>query len=195
MKLDIDYVEFRGEANSYNEFVSLWQNISTQLNSDNRFIKHVLIDGQSEYGSFETYVMEQFATIQSIRIETMSELELVESTIAEIFSYNKKMIAACDSIGSLFYGEMNEENWRSFQSLLEGLQWLLQSLTGAANIMQPTQEELAKKFQHISGEIERIIFDLDKALQQEELVEAGDAIRYELYDVLIELDKTSEAGV
>lgn len=195
MKLDIDYVEFKGEANSYDEFVALWQSISTQLNSDNRFIKHVLIDGQSEYSSFEAYVMDQFTNIQSIRVETMSELELVESTTAEIFSYNKKMIAACDSIGSLFYGEMEEKNWRSFQSLLEGLQWLLQSLTGAANIMQYTQEELAKQFQHIGGEIERIIFNLDEALQQEELVEAGDAIRYELYDVLIELDKSSEAGV
>lgn len=190
MRLFIDEVEYNLEAITLSSFNEYWIRETQKLFLQNRYLTSVEINGKQYGEGYESIIVEQFSEINEIIVTTMKEEELVKESIQELYRYNKKLIPACSSIGALFYGEMSDEDWKSFVALMDGVHWIVGQAQGVAAIfgkqnVSTTQTELlsqcADRFVSILKEIEAL-------LQDKEYIQLADVLSYELSEAAAQLD-------
>lgn len=190
MRVYIDQMEHSLDGISLMEFNEFWLKETKRLFSSKRFFYSVEINGIPYMGGYEEAIVNNFTSIKEIKITTIAENELIESSLEELFAYNKKIIQACESIGAIFYGEVNEGDWKSFSMLIEGVQWVYNHSNSIQEVLtNNNQKEELRYFlrEHVKN-LEQLLKQIERALDEKEYTQLADIISYELSDLCIQLD-------
>lgn len=192
-----DHEEQRFFANR-EQFVSYWSEITTFLLRQERYIYQVKANGETIHEEYDSYLAEHYQDIDRLELVTVDKSELVRDTLKEMNIYTKKMWSACDSISSLFYGEMKSEEWTYFSIFIQGLQWLYQSTSGICSLLERDASEFQALYpvlHETSTAFKEQIAHMEHALQNGDLVTVGDIIRYELSEIFAGLDQHLSEGL
>lgn len=195
MKVYIDQAEYSWDSISLMEFNDFWKQETKRLYDANKYFHTVEINGLSYLTGYEEAIVNNFSDIKEIKIATISEKELIEDSLKELYAYNKKLISACESIGALFYGDMNEEDWKSFSMLTEGIQWFYTNLNGIQAVLNKNNqhEELEYLLKETEHSLAGTIKDIEQALEEKEHTQLADIISYELSEIFVRLDANLSA--
>lgn len=191
MKFSIDGMQYNFEGIDLKAFNEIWIRETKKIFGLNRYIHYVEINGQQHYEGYEAAIVNGFNNIHTIHMQSIDESELVGSSLQELFSYNKKLIPACNSIGSLFYGEMSEGDWHSFVALMDGVQWLYSQIQGLSSVLSKSSHfpELIHTLQNFENSIGDILKEIESSIEAKDHTHLADIITYELSEIFIELDE------
>ena len=154
----------------------------------NEVVQEVIIDGITYHDGYEERLTSEFFDIKEVTIRTINRNELAEEIYNELNAYLLKLITACDSISELFYGELKQENWNHFSQLMNGIQWVVQSvdvLKVHYNQYNGSIEQNA--LDGFTQQIESQIRTIEQELQVQNYTALGDIIKYELSEVFKQL--------
>ncbi|WP_213528180.1 hypothetical protein [Paenibacillus cisolokensis] len=189
MLIRIDHTEENYAFTSDEHFQTVWESIKNKLNEQNRYIAQVSFNGEVQSADFEAMMLSRYKEIREIEIISVSEAQLIDDTLKDVQSFSGKIVNACDSIGSLFYGDISAEQWNMASSLLEAVEWVIQSLSGAANLLSkyPEETDYVAFVEDAVRSLKHNLADLGKALESEDYLSVGDIMKYELADTFKKL--------
>ncbi|CAH1192940.1 hypothetical protein PAECIP111893_00358 [Paenibacillus plantiphilus] len=190
MKLYVDDHEINRDFDGLTEFDEFWKELNENFKREKKVISSAVIDGL-EQDDYNQYIVLNFSSIKVITLNIVSYTELTDASLNELIIYNKKIITACDSIGSLFYGDLTEREWGLIESLMQGYQWIHQCISGLIAILieNNSSDQRLVILEPALNILENQLQELDGALQGQQYVIAGDIIKYELIDVFKVLDE------
>lgn len=190
MKVYIDQAEHNLDKFNFTEFNDFWLEETKRLLSSKRYFQSIEINGIPYLNGYEEAIANNFSDIQEIKITTIMEEVLIKDSLKELYAYNKKLINACHSIGSLFYGELNEEDWNSFSMLLEGVQWVYNHIRGIHAILyrNSQNDDLTYFLKEVEESLENILKEIEQVMNEKEYTQLADAISYQLSEIFVELD-------
>ncbi|KAF5080014.1 hypothetical protein DSECCO2_123840 [anaerobic digester metagenome] len=102
--------------------------ITEILNRDNAIAIDYIVDGNSVKEDLGKYLSERLAEIQEIEVITQTVKQLIMETIHSAYNYLQNAIPQIRSIASEFEMEPDAITWQSLNELLEGLNWLIDSM-------------------------------------------------------------------
>ena len=164
--------------------------IFASLFEGNEIVQEVIIDGLIFKEAYELYIHEHIDTIRIIELKTVQGDGLVTDIIKEMQDYLPKLNRAIDSISDLFYGEISTEGWGYFSQLVEGMQWMVQSIQVVRNQWERTanQDVQLTELVQIQHKFNPLLLELGEAVERNEYVAAGDIMKYELGELFQQLE-------
>jgi hypothetical protein len=167
------------------------------LYDQQEIVQEVSIDGVDYREGYNNYLLENMMDIKSVEIKTVHESILIKEIVVDLKDYLPKLIRACDSIAELLYGEMQQEEWSHFGQLMEGIQWVSQSVLAIRSHgerydgLVPIQPAVVS----FVAVIEKQIQELEAAMQHNDYTAVGDLIKYEMSESFKLLLTQMEADV
>lgn len=158
-----------------------WIDATSRVYRDNRLIYCVDIDGKPMYEGYERVIIENYAQLKEINIQTKNRQESIVETVQLMGDYLKEFIPASIAIADYFYGDISTSQWNEFTQFLRGLHWIVKSF----EFLQSLSLSDDKNTISLSiKQLESIIAEMDQSLQNQEHVQVGDLIQYELVPIL-----------
>ena len=154
-------------------------------------VQEVVIDGLSFREAYEPYIYEHIESIGSIELKTVQGDMLVADVIQEMQTYLPKLNRAIDSISDLFYGDISQEGWEYFSQLVEGMQWMVQSLQVVRHHKERNAVQGANlpELAQLSDKFNALLLELGEVVEKGDYVAAGDLMKYELSELFRELEQ------
>ncbi|WP_110931100.1 hypothetical protein [Paenibacillus bouchesdurhonensis] len=158
-----------------------WKEQCSKINSADKFVYSVSIDGQVIYDNFDESIAANFSRIDALDIQTITKRESLIETEKSLVEYLNRFIPAISELSGCFYGELTEYHWEKFSYFIEGLSWILQSVEFIQLIVDVEIDPI-----HIltMQKLESIIKELESSVEEEQYVMIGDLMQYELMPVL-----------
>lgn len=184
-----DTLEHYAVANEQ-DIQSVWETVKNKLNDNSRYISQVSFDGVMQSADYESILFSRYGEINEVQIVSVSEEQLIGETLTEIRTYSVKIINACDSIGNLFYGDPSVEQWDMARTLLEAVEWVIQSLSGIANLLSKYPEQVAyvRYLEESIRSLNDNLSALRSAMESEDYTAVGDVMKYELAETFKQLE-------
>jgi hypothetical protein len=190
MEIIVDGISEQTNITNINEFNDIWKSVTKRIFSSKRFICSIQIDGEPYYDDFDIQILNHFDSIETVEIETFSEMELLIESLDGIKRYVARLLVAMDSLSSAFYGDLDEKDWRLIAQFTQGLDWLYKAITMSMDLMAKTREglELYPYLQTATQKIVPQIQSMEQLFQEEDYIAIGDLLTYELKPIFIDLD-------
>ncbi|WP_286946715.1 hypothetical protein [Acetobacterium sp. UBA5834] len=152
-----------------NTIEKVTDSITEVLNRDNAIAIDYIVDGNSVKEDLSKYLSERLAEIQKIEVITQTVKQLIQETINSAYAYLKNAIPQIRSMASEFAMEPDGITWQSLNELLEGLNWLIDSME-RMNALKSlelivTDYQAWNQYAQITYNLIPIIKDLDAALR------------------------------
>ncbi|CQR70441.1 hypothetical protein SOV_39740 [Sporomusa ovata DSM 2662] len=147
----------------------------------------IVIDGTELYGDYDQYIVEHIEDIKTIIINVRTLKELMDDTLVTIQEYLLRAIPEIDKIVDEFYYEVTPNTWDKFAQLLEGLQFITDSLATISENQEWYYN--ASQFNLIKQNILRQIAMLQEAMELQDRVKLSDALLYEIIPSFQALNK------
>ncbi|MCT2195924.1 hypothetical protein M3G15_12315 [Paenibacillus sp. p3-SID1389] len=163
-----------------------WIQSTSHIYKSNRLIYLVEIDGQPMYTGYEQFIIENYRSINQIRIVTKSHQDSIVETLSMLKAYLTEFIPKSEEISAFWYGDISAEQWNQFSVFIEGLNWIVGSLE-FLKVLNIDDNVIM-----LLNNLEAIIKELDQKLQVEDYVGVGDLISYELIPVLQRIEQLSD---
>ncbi len=158
------------------------------LYKNNEIIQEVIIDGVTYHEGYDERLTDGFPAIREVAVRTVSRDVLAEEIHNELNEYLLKLINACDSISELFYGELKQDDWNHFSQLMNGIQWVVQSVEVLKVHYGQHNSSIEKNaLDGFTHQIDSHIRLLEQELQDQNYTATGDIIKYELSEVFKQL--------
>jgi hypothetical protein len=189
MKIIVDGNSEQNQFTDVNAFNEYWKGLTKRIFSSNRFIRSIQIDGKPFYNDFDIHLLNHFHSVETLEIQTHNESELLAETLADIKKYMSKLVDAIDTVSNVFYGDLDESDWRLIGQFIEGVDWLFEAMTMSFDLMVKTKEGLDVQ-PHLQSAVQRAVphlQSLDQLFQEKDYITIGDLIQYELKPIFIEL--------
>lgn len=159
------------------------ENIIEKINellSKEYYFSHYIADGIEVLKSHEDYLNQNINEIERIEIIAKTVKEFVNDILLSAEDYINRATPELGTLAEEFYNNAKADSWSRFSQLLEGLQWLTDMLS---SIEDCTVKPLNwGGYARISNEMQGILKNLEKALQNEDHVLIGDLIQYEIIE-------------
>jgi len=162
--------------------ISAVENVFTLINElvaeSNQEVRCLEIDGTELYGDFEQHLVENIETIKTIVVKVKTLLELMDDTLKSIQEYIERVFPEIDRIVDEFYQDVSSDTWNRFEQLLEGLQFIVNSL----KVISENQEKYpsASQFALVKQNLLKRIILLHEALEIQDRVLICDVLLYEI---------------
>ncbi len=168
------------------------------LYEQGQIMQEIHIDGQVFRDGFEEYIAKQAENgrFKEIVIVSVWEKGLMQDIQSDLTAYLPKLLSALDSISELFYGQMTMEDWTHFTRLVDGIHWF----TGAVHALRHHLERQGQPSQvmdalaRFEGDAQRLVAELNEALERKEYTVAGDLLKYEWSELLLPLQEALDDG-
>lgn len=149
--------------------------ILTDLNQQVSYFK---INGEAVYADFDQYIETNLAEIKTIVVYTKTMQELLDDAVGSIQEYAVRAIPAIDKLVDEFYHEVKQETWNRFGQLVEGLQFIMDTI----NKVQEHQDwfEPAASLIAVKQKIAEKIVLLYSAMESQDRVWICDVLLYEI---------------
>lgn len=155
----------------------------------NEIVQEVIIDGVSYRDGYNEMIIHNYTSIEHVEFHTVNGDVLIAEIIQELKDYLPKLIPSLDSISELFYGEVKQEEWGYFAQLVEGIQWVVQSVQVILTHYQrlDLQVQLQEQLMASLVRIQTLIDQVEDALQREDFTALADLLKYEMPEPFEEL--------
>lgn len=167
------------------------ENIFDQVNAvlaDSKVnISSIEIDGRELYSDYSQYILEHMEDIKTMVVKVKSLKELMDDTLISIQEYVVRAIPEIDTMVDEFYQEVTQNTWDKFGQLLEGLQYITNTLSAISDNKEWYYN--ASQFEIVSQNILRQIFMLQEAMELQDRVKLSDVLLYEITPSFKALDK------
>lgn len=155
-----------------------FEQIHQLLMTSNQRVSCLEVDETAVYTDFERYIANNLAEINTIIVRVKTLKELLDEAIVSIQDYAARAIPEIDKLVDQFFREVNQETWNTFSNLLEGLQFIMDTLE-----VLSSQQALCKSFERfilLKQEMARKICSLQAALESQDRVRLSDVLLYEI---------------
>lgn len=157
---------------------NMFSQVHELLAKANLNLRCLEIDGAELYQDFEQYIVENIETIKTIVVKVKTLLELMDDTLISIQEYSARVIPEIDMMVDEFYHEVSGNTWDKFAQLLEGLQFIIDSL----DVICENQGWYlnAAQFVGIRQNLLKRIIMLQEAMESQDRVRISDVLLYEI---------------
>lgn len=147
--------------------------IQTKLN-----LSSIVIDDTELFDDYDQYIVDHIEGIRTITINVKTLKELMDDTLITIQEYLLRAVPEIDKIVDEFYHEVTQNTWDKFAQLLEGLQFITDSLATISENQEWYYN--ASQFNLIKQNILRQIVMLQEAMEIQDRVKLSDVLLYEI---------------
>lgn len=156
----------------------IFNQINDLLAESNQNLRCLEIDGAVLDGDYEQYIVENIETIKTIVVKVKTLRELMNDTLISIQEYSTRVIPEIDKIVDEFYHEVSSNTWEKFEQLLEGVQFIVDSL----NVISENQDWYPNTSQFITvrQKLLKQINMLEEAMGSQDRVRISDVLLYEI---------------
>ena len=168
-----------------------------ELLADKYYYSHLIVDGKEIYEQLESFLIESLESVSTIELVVKTVREFVDEVLIMAKDYLTNAIPEMTLLADGFYQSPTSENWGEFSNMLEGMQWLNQTI----NLIDKSKERPANWNECIklAAEFEMELKNLEQAVENTDSVLIADIIQYELLPVyealLIEVNTTIDTEV
>lgn len=151
--------------------------VNQLLVESNQNLRCLEIDGLELDQGLDQYIVENIKTIKTIVVKVKTLQELLDDTLISVKEYSQRAILEIDKLVDEFYHEVSSATWDKFGQLLEGLQYIIDSL----NVISEHQDGfLNTQFATIKQNLQKRIVMLQEALESQDRVRISDVLLYEI---------------
>lgn len=126
MKLIVGEKEFLYDNNI--EFIDeIIETIDEEVEYLNEIIDCLVIDGEKVYTNYGEYLFNHIESIQEIKVETLTVIELIEETLATTFNYIENSLEPIKKLSIELKETPSQTNMNDVSDLLEGIEWMIES--------------------------------------------------------------------
>lgn len=156
----------------------LQQEVECVLAEKGYFLKHMIVDGVTLYTDHYQYLADNLDRVERVEVVLITKEELCDEIYSSLNDYlTRSMPLINDLVTELYRGENNRSTWQTLAELVEGLQWILQSVhfinDTKRDALFPTGEAL-----------EESLKTLLEGMNHSDLTTIGDVIHYEIIPYL-----------
>lgn len=179
---------FQGETIVVDESLSVQQIIETIDNilTDQYFFSHLLIEEQEVYDDLEEYLYEVVGTDITIEIVAKTVQQFINEVLVMTTDYLERAIPEMPMLASHFYKSPNASDWQTFSDMIEGMQWLYQSIETIDQLKQKPTNWNDCIYQAAQLQVE--LQTLQEAVENTDSVLIADIVQYELLPIYQKLD-------
>ena len=153
----------------------------------------IAVDGVEVFEDYGQYIMDNLAQIKTIHVKVKTLKELLLDAFISIEEYLSRVIPEIEIMANEFNHEVGEGTWNKFTQLLDGLQFILNTLSVIQ--VHPELCSNADKFAETKRTIENQIAFLQEALENQDRVSIGDILLYEIMPCLVNLNHEITANI
>jgi hypothetical protein len=171
-----------GENHNFNNseigIQQLFETINKELIEKNVFFSHLVIDGQEVFEEHEEYIIDQIDKIKLIEVKTKTIQEFVNGLFVLLNEYTSRAIPEIEKLSSEFYQAVSENNWLALNDLLEGIEWIYETIKG----IDQTKHTIVNwdEFVKCAATIEVELPNLLEAIENKDTILIADIIQYEM---------------
>lgn len=114
--------------NETNVTEKIIEKINSIISEKNLFFSHLIIDGQEVYEDHEEYMLAKIEDVKEIEAIVKTVQELIDDVLITLDDYTSRAIPEIKRLVNEFYQIPSENTWLSLTYLLDGIDWLYQSL-------------------------------------------------------------------
>ncbi|MCM3338740.1 hypothetical protein M3650_08820 [Paenibacillus sp. MER TA 81-3] len=188
MKFEIDGHIVKESVDAV-DLPELLENSLRQLASQNRRLSEIRIDNVPVYTDVLSYVKRAEMTIEYIQLLTVSVHQYVMDLSKQVKEYLPNLIAGIRGITDQFYGEVTNETWSYLIEIIEGMNWLSQSMHTIDEEIKHTSKPIFKVNieSHMLANMREHFETINTALENQDYVTVADIFKYELTALFEEL--------
>lgn len=157
---------------------AVFAQINELLTASKVNISSITIDDEELYSDYSQYILEHMEGIKTIVVHVKSLQELMDDTLMSIQEYVIRAVPEIDIIVDEFYQEATPNTWDKFGQLLEGLQYITNTLAMISDNKEWYYN--ASQFEVIRQNLLRQIVMLQAAMELQDRVKLSDALFYEI---------------
>lgn len=164
--------------NQISALESVFEEINQVLIETNQNLKCFEIDGIELYEEYDQYIVDHIEDIQTIVIKVKTLKELVDDTFLLIKDYVTRGVPEIDTLADEFYHDVNQETWNKFTHLLDGLHFVINSLSSVSENQDCYYN--ASQFIVVHNNLLKQIVMLQEAMESQDRVRLCDVLIYEI---------------
>ncbi|MEK4909016.1 hypothetical protein [Niallia sp. FSL M8-0099] len=163
--------------NSVENIEVLIQKINEDLEKNKLYFSHLIINGTEVYRDFEYKLTEDIGKIEKIQLVTKTIKEFISDLTVSLNEYCGRAVPIIKQLTEQFYQSPTEESWVLLQDLLEGLNWIYNTIKGICNMeLDEYRENLLLVSSHLDNELPNLL----EAIENHDFILIGDIISYEI---------------
>lgn len=171
---------FKNETLQFDELPSVEEIIEkiNELLANQYYYSHLIVDGEEIYEDPESYLLESLESIATIEVAVKTVREFVNGVLIMASDYLEGTIPNMTALSEGFYQNPNSNNWGEFSNMLEGMQWLNQTIDLIDKVKERPENwdeciKLAVQLQIELKNLETVVENADNVL-------IADIIQYEI---------------
>lgn len=177
MKLTIlDQVHtFDSGANGTEKII---EKINSTTSEKALFFSHLVIDGQEVYDDHEEYMLAKKGEIKEIEAIVKTVQELIDDVLVSLDDYTNRAIPEIKALVHEFYQTPSENAWLTLTYLLDGVDWIYQSLKKIDQLKHSIVNwgEFVKSIAVFEMELPNLM----EAIENKDSILIADIIQYEI---------------
>ena len=163
--------------NSVKNIDILIQKINEDLEKNKLYFSHLIINGTEVDRDFEYKLTEDIGKIEKIQLVTKTIKEFISDLTVSLNEYCGRAVPIIKQLTEQFYQSPTEESWVLLQDLLEGLNWIYNTIKGICNMeLDEYRENLLLVSSHLDNELPNLL----EAIENHDFILIGDIISYEI---------------
>lgn len=181
---------FQGETMVVDESLSVQQIIETinDLLADQYFFSHLLVNDKEVYDELEEYLYEVVDTDITIEIVAKTMQQFVNEVLVMATDYFERAIPEMNTLANGFYKSPTANDWQAFSDLIEGMQWLYQSIETVDQLKQKPVNWNDCIYHAAQLQVE--LQTLQEAIENSDSILIADIIQYEILPIYQKLETT-----
>ncbi|SFM23656.1 hypothetical protein SAMN04487943_110116 [Gracilibacillus orientalis] len=151
-------------------------------------LSHLIIDDQTIYIDYETYIGDHLKDIHVINVIGRTKPEFINETLLTAETYLENSFTVINKLIDQLLKQPSDDTWKTFTQLTDGIQWLTDII-----FMIDRMEERPTNWQayvEVYHQLEENVAELADALDNQDTILIADVINYEIkaiFETLIEL--------
>lgn len=174
--------------NNQDGISELFYIINNLVKKNGLYFSHLIVDSIEVVDDYENYLLKYIDQISHVEVVLLNSKELLNEALLSCKDYLAQALSEIEKLADKFYQGENEETWKKFDQMLEGLQWIVQ-MVSALNSNKDFYNTIHDSME-IEEKLSSDIAELEDAVTQNDLILIGDIINYEILPTLNSLNLT-----
>lgn len=165
----------------------VFEQINQMLADSNHHLSCLEINGIKVYQDYDKYIISNLENVNTVVVITKTLKELLADAIISMQDYLVRAVPEIEAMVDEFYRGANQDTWSNFSQLLDGLQFIIDTL----NVVSKHQDLYYNVEQLISVQqnLLRQIVMLQEAMESQDRVWLNDVLLYEIIPSFQALNK------
>ncbi len=171
----------------------VFEQINQILAESDHHLSCLEINGVKVYQDYGQYIVDNLEDIKTIVFKIKTLKELVDDAITSMQDYIVRAVPEIESMVDEFYREADQNTWSNFSQLLEGLQFVIDTL----NVVSKHQDWYcnAERLISVRQNLLKQIVMLQEAMESQDRVCLNDVLLYEIIPSFMALNKEIVGGM